>query len=373
MPQLTFYPLGNADCCLIDLMNGEKLLFDYANLRNPDDPDDLRIDLEKALRENMEDADRDFFHVVAFSHLDRDHICGASEFFHFDHAAKYQGSNRIKIETLWVPAAAILEEGVEDDARIIRAEARHRLKEGTGIRVFSRPDKLKNWLEEQGLTLESRQHLITDAGKLVPSFTLDKHGVELFVHSPFASRLDSGELLDRNTDSLAMQATFRVDGVLTKVFFGSDLDHEALSTIAEITQKHKNEERLEWDINKLPHHCSYLSLGPEKGKEKTKPVPNVSWFYEKQGQKHGKIVSTSWPIPTNGDDVQPPHRQAANYYRDILSSSKLDGEFLVTMEHPKKSAPKPLVVIVDGTKARVRNTLNVGVASILTQRPPRAG
>ena len=30
MHRLTFYPLGNADCCLIDLANGQKILFDYA-------------------------------------------------------------------------------------------------------------------------------------------------------------------------------------------------------------------------------------------------------------------------------------------------------------------------------------------------------
>jgi hypothetical protein len=32
---LTFYPLGNADCCLIDLANGKKILFDFADKRDP--------------------------------------------------------------------------------------------------------------------------------------------------------------------------------------------------------------------------------------------------------------------------------------------------------------------------------------------------
>ena len=31
MPKLTFYPLGNADTCLIDLADGRKVLFDYAD------------------------------------------------------------------------------------------------------------------------------------------------------------------------------------------------------------------------------------------------------------------------------------------------------------------------------------------------------
>jgi len=32
MHRLTFYPLGNADCCLIDLANGQKILFDYGDI-----------------------------------------------------------------------------------------------------------------------------------------------------------------------------------------------------------------------------------------------------------------------------------------------------------------------------------------------------
>jgi len=67
-----------------------------------------------------------------------------------------------------------------------------------------------------------------------------------------------------------------------------------------VTRKHKKEERLEWDIVKLPHHCSYLTLGPERGKEKTKPVENVKWLFETQGQRGCYIISTSKPIPEKG-------------------------------------------------------------------------
>jgi hypothetical protein len=371
MPQLTFYPLGNADCCLIDLAGREKILFDYANVADPNDSSDVRIDLRRALLDNLADADRDYLDVAAFSHLDRDHIGGSSDIFHLEHAAKYQSSGRIKIRTLWVPAATILEEGAEDEARIIRAEARHRLKAGSGIRVFSRPDKLGAWLAEQGLTLDSRRHLITDAGQLVPTFNSEAHGVEFFVHSPFASRLDSGELIDRNTDAIVMHATFQVNGVRTKFFLGSDADHEALSAIVRISKFHRNESRLEWDVAKLPHHCSYLSLSSEKGNDKTLPVAEVAWLYEQQGSRGGKIVSTSKPIPPSDQDIQPPHRQAANYYREVARS--IDGEFLVTMEHPKTSAPEPLVIFIDGTKARVKSFGARGVGAIVTQRPPRAG
>ena len=40
MHKLTFFPLGNADCCLIDLENGKKILFDFGDQGNPDDKKD---------------------------------------------------------------------------------------------------------------------------------------------------------------------------------------------------------------------------------------------------------------------------------------------------------------------------------------------
>lgn len=372
MPKLTFFPLGNADCCLMDLAGGEKLLFDYAAMRNPDDKDDLRIDLPGELRKDLKAAKRNHFDVVAISHLDNDHVCKFGEFFYLEHDKKYQDDKRVKITTLWVPASVIVEAGCEDDAKIVQAEARHRLKAGKGIRVFSRPDKLKAWLEKQGLTMASRQALITDAGQLIPEFTKNAQGVEFFVHSPFASRTADGTLLDRNDDALAMQATFSVNGVETKLLLMADLTHEVLTTMVDVTRYHKNDARLQWDIFKLPHHCSYLSLGPEKGKDKTKPVPNVKWLFD-QGQKGGTIVSTSKPISSNDDDDQPPHRQAANFYKELVASDKLDGEFLVTMEHPKRSDPKPIVIKIDGRKATHEKPFSGGIAAIVTRDAPRAG
>lgn len=375
MPKLTFFPLGNADCCRIDFAGGEKVLFDYANTRCADDDQDKRVDLPKLLRDDLDGAKRKapnrYYDVVAFTHLDDDHICGSSEFFYLRHAKKYQGDERVKINEMWVPAAAITEEGCTDEAKIIQAEARHRLKEGDGIRVFSRPEALKEWLEEQGLTLESRAHLITDAGQIIPGFTKATHGVEFFAHSPFAWRQDDGTLIDRNTCALIVQATFLVEGVETKLILSADADHEMLSDIVKVTKRHSREERLEWDVFKLPHHCSYLSLGPEKGKDKTKPVPDVKWLFETQAQDKGIVVSTSKPIPTNDDDIQPPHRQAANYHRDTASDR--DGEFKVTMEHPRTSLPEPLVILIDRHKSTIEKRAP-GIASAVISRPaPRAG
>lgn len=321
MARLTFYPLGNADCCRIDLDSDKKVLFDYADTRDPEDEEDLRIDLPSKLKEDLQQAKRDYYDAVAFTHLDNDHFKGATEFFYLEHAKKYQTEGRIKIKTMWVPAAMITEVGVKDaEGRVLQAEARHRFKEGKGIRVFSRPEKLTKWLEDNGLALKDRQHLITNAGQLAPEITTGADGSEFFVHSPFAKRLEDGTVEDRNAESLVMHATFLCKGVKTKVLLLSDCTHEPLSDIVEITKAKNNQARLDWDVCKIPHHCSYLSLGPEKGEDKTVPVESVKALYEEHGEESSIMVSPSEPIPEKGSEADkqddPPHRQAANYYKE---------------------------------------------------------
>lgn len=371
MHTLTFFPLGNADCCRVDLEGGEKLLFDYAAKRDENDDEDRRIDLPKELRSDLKASGRSDYDVVAFTHLDDDHIHGASDFFWLDHDKKFQTSGRISIKTMWVPAAVIIEDGVEDEAKIIQAEARYRLKQGKGIRVFSRPDKLADWLKKQNLTLAERQHLITDAGQIIPEYGLSSQGVEFFVHSPFGSRLDDGTLVDRNADSLVLQATFDVEGTVTKLILSADVDHLVLSEIVQVTKYKKRDERLEWDVYKLPHHCSYKSLGPDKGKDKTEPVADVVWLFEEQGHDSAIIVSTSKPIPSNDDDDQPPHRQAASYHREHTADR--NGQFLVTMEHPSTRSPEPLIIEIGTSKAKVKKRYRGGAAAVISSAAPRVG
>ena len=372
MHNLTFYPLGNADCCLIDLDNGQKILFDYANVGDANDSDDLRIDLPTKLREDLEAAKKDSYDVVAITHADEDHIKGFSEFFYLEYAQKYQDDDRIKIDELWVPAAIILEKSPStEDHRVLRAEARHRLKEGKGIRVFSKPDLLEDWLKEQGLELEDRKDLITNAGQTVPGYDKSSEGVEFFVHAPFSRTVDeSGEEIERNEASLVVQATFEFDNKDTKLILGADIAYEAWEDIVQITKFKNRDERLEWDVFKISHHCSYTALSDEKGEEKTVPVSDVEWLFE-QGLDKAKLVSTSKPIPTDDSSDQPPHRQAANFYKDV--AKEINGEFKVTMEYPKESAPEPLVIDIDASKATVQKR-TLGAASLVTRRPaPRAG
>jgi hypothetical protein len=344
LPQLTFYPLGCANTALVELKDGRRVLVDYAN-RWTGAGDDKRCDLPKLLKADLDAAGAKDYAVVAFTHLDDDHCQGAPDFFYLEHAAVYQGAGRHKIQTLWVPAAAITEEGLTGDARVIRAEARCRLKKGKGIKVFSRPDRLKDWLSANGLTTADRANCFVDAGKLIPEFNLADDGVEFFVHSPHAKRANAIVVEDRNGSSLVFQARFLEGSVKTDVLFSSDVDHEVLAEIVDITRHYGNHDRLHWNIYQLPHHCSYTAIGPDKGTDKTVPTSQIKWLCETQGEKQGYIVSSSDPIPSKGSaedrNVQPPHRQAAEYYKqDVLGDRT---HLLVTMAEPSTFNPKPIV------------------------------
>lgn len=381
MHKITFHNIGNADCIRIDLDNGKKLLFDYVYMGDPDDSDDLRCDLPRELRDDLDG--RADFDVVAFTHLDRDHYAKATDFFYFEHIAKYQGDvegeTRIKMTEMWVPAAAItepLKRADDAEAKAIQKEARERFKAKKGIRVFAGPGRLKEWCSDNDVDYESRRNLITDAGQVVPGFTAKNDGVEFFAHSPFAVRQDD-KVVDRNNESLVLHATFTVEGVETKLFLSSDVGHEVITDIVNVTESKKNTRRLEWDIFKLPHHCSHhaLSSHPREG-DKSMPEPAVARLFEEYGQDACIVVSTSDPIPEKGSKADakgsnPPHRQAANYYRDDVVGDEDD--FKVTMENPDLDDPSPLVIEIDGCGATVKKARRAAALVATTSYAPRAG
>jgi hypothetical protein len=373
MHKLTFFPLGNADTTLISLENGKDLLFDFANVANPNDPADKRAKVDVELRDYMKSRNKDTFEIVGFTHGDNDHTKGSESFFHFDRFSSLQGPGRLKIVELWVPAAMIVEKGSEDDAKILRQEARYRLRNGYGIKVFSRPQQLAAWFVEEGISMASREHLIHDAGKVVsPGPTLAADGVEFFIHSPFGHRQHDQTVIDRNANCLAFQARFDVNGVTTDVLMLSDVEHESLTAIIDITRKHSHDDRLHWDVCKLPHHCSSLSLNAteKKGTTKTTPTESIDWLYGNRG--NGAICICSSGVILASDTVQPPHFQAANYYKDKINEVVF-GKWLVTMSEPSESNPKKIEIEIgsQGPKHLLRTA--VGGAAMTGRSGPRVG
>lgn len=375
--KVSLFPVCNGDTSQIVLGKTDRwLLFDFHHQKKSEEDGSTDFNLKKHLMDQLRGARRDYYDVLALTHGDDDHIRNSTEFFELSHAAKYQGGDRTKVRELWVPAAMILEEGTNDqqsnEVIIWRQEARYRFKEGKGIRVFSRPDMLKAWLEKNGLTLDQRRHLITDAGQVVPGFSLANDEVEFFCHSPFIKHVAGGDVL-RNEAALIFQVRFEIGGTRFDYLAVGDSTHEVLADIVAISKYHKNDHRLDWNLYNIPHHCSYLALGPDKGTSKTVPTDLVAELL-RHGRRGAYIVSSSNPI--DGDKAayeqqQPPHVQAKNTYVDYLS--EVGGRrFLVTMEEPNRIWPRPIVFEIGAAGGKLLLAATGGGA-LVSSPAPRAG
>ena len=365
--QLKFYPLGNADTSLILLKNGKKILFDYANMKT-DAKDDKRIDLPTELNKDVKND----YDVVIFSHADEDHVNGFSDYFFLEHNEDFQKGSRKKIKDLWVPAAIILQPDKDikhDDGKLLKKEAKYRLKNKKGVKIFSKPDKLKDWLESENIKYDDVKHLLVNAGENVPGWSKENDGIEFFVHSPFSEHIDDRDI-ERNTACIIMQAIFDND-VNTKVVFGADGVWDVWNDIVDITKYYKKEEKLEWDIFHISHHTSYTALNSEKGKTKTKPTEQIEWLFEKQGKKQGLLVSPSDVIPNSYDDIQPPHKQAANYYEAV--ANKIEGEYKVTMEFPSKDKPDVMVINIEDESGATLEKASTSFGFVTNRPAPKAG
>jgi len=351
--KITFFPLGNAQSCLLELSNDKTMLFDYANTFTGE-AGDKRIDLPKALGKHSS------FDVVLFSHAHEDHVKGSKDFFHLDHATKYQGDGRKKIAELWISSAFILDTELNsEDARVIRQEARYRLKNGYGIKVFSEPEKLNDWLEKNGIRPAERKYLIIRAGTLLPCNELGDD-IEVFVHAPFST--DSEDVSDKNDPSIVLQLRL-TNGIHTsKILITGDSPHDVLEDIVDISKSNNNEEYLKWDIYNIPHHCSYTGLAEEKGDRRTIPTDQIqellSW-----GNDNAILIASCDPIT---EDTDPPHIQAKRAYEYYSKEKK----FWATMEYPNATSPKPLKYKIDEFGvSEIVSTVN----PIITSPAPRAG
>jgi hypothetical protein len=379
--QVIFYPVGNGDTTQIVLSAGRRVLFDFCHSNKAEDPATREIDLKARLRDDLKKAGRDYFDVVAFTHADLDHIQGSTNFFELQHAKKYQGDGRIKIHELWVPAAMLLEKTDNDHQMeefvLLRQEAWHRLVEGKGIRVFSKPqelaDRLEPRLKARGEVASARDHLFINAGTLVPGFSLDKDSVEFFCHSPFIKHCDEGDII-RNEASLVFNVRFRAGGAHYDYLEVGDATWESLEDIVTTTRYHKNDDRLAWDLYNIPHHCSYLALSDTKGDKETDPKPLVKYLLQ-QGKKDSYLVSCSKPmadVKESYTQTQPPHIQARKAYEQYLK--EVGGrKFLVTMEEPNANKPEPITFEITSAGVTWKRSASIGAPAIILSSPPRAG
>jgi beta-lactamase superfamily II metal-dependent hydrolase len=350
MSKIVFFPLGNADTELILTDSGKLILIDFFYTE-----EEGKSDVMEEINKYLAELGHDYIDVVAFTHLDKDHYQGFSNFFELKHANKYQGNERIKIKELWVPASIIVEAGeqVKEEGKILREEARYRFKNNDSIKVVSNPSLLQEWLEANDLSLSSVQDSIQEAGQIVSTFSLEEDGVKIFVHAPFAADIDEDPDIDidRNDSSLVLHMTFlNESNEEIKAMFGADSNSEVWEGIMKVTEYYENEDYLYWDIFKISHHGSYSALNKNKEEwdETYEPIEEVKTLFEKYGNEKSLIISTSNTYEEGENSDQPPSPEALDYYKKIADLH--DGNLIITMDASNSKTPGAITIDVDTMK-----------------------
>ena len=345
--KLIFYPLGNAETILFEMNNGEKMLFDFAAMKNPSNDDNLYDIVE-------EFSEIDSFKVVMFTHAHEDHTKGASDFFYFEHAKKYQSEERKKIEELWISSAFLLDKDLENgaDAKVIRNEARYRLKNDLGIKVFASPGSLDEWVEENELDWDVVKDKIVCAGDKW-RLTTNQDTIEFFVHAPFSE--DSEDVDDKNEPSIVLQMSCINSQKATRIIITGDVPYSVLDKIVDISKCNGNEEYLKWNVYDIPHHCSYTGLNEKDDEEgeMIEPTDNIKWLL-KQSEKDAYVIASCEKITKK---TSPPHmiaKKAYEYY------TKNDVTFLATMEYhnQKETIPEPIEFIIGSSGIELLSSEN---------------
>jgi len=369
--KIRFYPVGNGDSALIENDDGKHLLIDYNCSSEAKEEDDERINLEEELDERLKSKNLD---ALMITHAHDDHYHGFSEYFWLNFAERYQGDDRKKIDELWVPDSLIWETGFTGEGKILRDEARYRfLDEKDGIKVFGESNSLIEFINESGkATYDDLKHLIFKPGDILNHFS----GFEIFIHSPHSWKTEEDE--NQNNKCIVVQADFLIDSTsVTKVIFGSDAESDAWESIYSATENNNNFDKLEFDVFKIAHHCSYSALNKdEKGDLITEPVEKVKKLFEELGKDKCKLIASNEKIPSKSkrNESGLPHYQAAEYYKKIASEK--DGEFEVTMEQSMESKNrKPVIVEITkyGPRIMLLSTAAIGAGKVTSKKTERFG
>lgn len=328
--KITFYPVLNGDCALIEFANGLQMMFD-CNFRgdaeddSKDDYDVIKDLLDNKLKRKYKGLP--YLDAYVLTHPDQDHCRGFKDKF-------YQGKNPeatdgspsksdkdnrlILIGELWYSPRVFSENSNElsDDAKAFKKEAERRMKlhrsnskdkdkPGNRIRIIGYADV--------DALAEIPSEVISAAGDTVKELNgTTLSDCRFFVHAPFK---DSIEDDNRNATSIVLQ--IRVDvgdkADVGRIILGGDSEWRVWKNIMDKTSDDNN---LKWNLLEAPHHCSYHFFADERDYE---PEQSSIDFLAKRVNK-GYIVSSSKTIKQNDDT--PPCQKAKNRYIKSLGDKE---------------------------------------------------
>ena len=194
--------------------------------------------------------------------------------------------------------------------------------------------------------------------------------LSIFVHAPFKSDLVRGRAdKDKNATSIVVQMQLRTKKYGDKktcIIIGGDADHYVWEQILEKSKKHKNTDKLKWDLFLAPHHCSWTFFNDTKYEDNKTPKDYALEFLS-YGENKAHIIASSTKILN--DDSNPPCYQAMQEYVKKVGETR----FKNTALHKKENAPQPLVYTIDDFGITFEKGIPVVATTLLGSTPPRAG
>ncbi|KQV03845.1 hypothetical protein ASC55_02405 [Microbacterium sp. Root322] len=356
-----FWPVGTGDSTT--LVISEELvmqidLHDMAKADSESSPERPVVD-ELAASLPIRDG-RPYLAVFALTHADKDHCLGFADLL-----------EKVTIGELWATPRLWREylDGAEDDlcedARAFQEEAERRVAAVLSDVANGKTPESGDRIIVFGYDTDHDKHAYNElptefkSGPGKPVTALD--GVdcsdvfEAFIHAPFAADAAAA----RNETSLAMQVTLRDEsGVDGKLLLFGDLAHDTIMKIMSYSEEHERAEKLQWDLLLAPHHCSkkVMYLKSIDGSEQL--LDDVLDKFVEHQRDGAVIVSSSHIVPdADNDGANPPHKMAADRYREIAD------EFLVTMEWLDVNEPSPIVFGVSASGAGIVRDETVELAA----------
>lgn len=345
---ITFYPVDNGDCNLIEVANGPKIMWD-CRLRDAaeNEEDESKYDVLQDLLDNKLETKQNLPFVDAFilSHADKDHCHGFEKKFYLGSPTKIPNEaiqeRKILIGELWYSPRVILEDENElsCDAIAFKKEAERRMelfksnpieaaKDGNRIRIIG-------WADDEGL--EGLDERIIVPGNLISEVNgISYTDFRMFIHAPFKDAIENAS---RNETSIVIQFRFDINGVsdAAKLFLAGDSEWPVWKQIVEKSSS----ETLKWNLFEAPHHCSWTFFSSDR--EKGEPEQSSLDFLA--GHEAGAMIISSSKYISHKDS-NPPCKKAKNRYIDSVG----DLNFYCTGGNKIDDKPSPEPVVFEATE-----------------------
>jgi hypothetical protein len=355
IPELgaVFWPVGTGDSSTVVVNEKVLIQVDLYDLAKADDDDTHEVPVVDLLADALPDGKdgKPYLAVFVLTHADKDHCSGFKELL-----------DRVTIGELWATPRLWREFDQPDapelckDAKAFQEESVRRVEATKKALADGEDPASGDRILVVGYDTDHDKHayselpdrfLATPGDSITTLDGVDFTGrFEVFIHAPFKN--DCAEA--RNETSLSMQVTLTEDGGGDgKMLLFGDLAHDTIMKIFTYSEANNNERYLEWNLLLAPHHCSKkVMYVREDGKDVRKD--DVLDAFGRHARDSAVIVSSSLPIPpADVDGNNPPHRKAADRYREIVDA----GNFVCTMEWPSKDDPSPIMFGVDAAGARI--------------------